>query len=61
MYRGLVTTGTLNEHIQETGTEAQALYEATVERLKTTQEMGDEAKFAATEIVFDQMIQFQTN
>ncbi len=58
MYRELQAAGTLKEHLAETADEAQLMYDETVNHLKATQSMGDEAKFMAAEIVFAEMIQF---
>ncbi|MGZ9097764.1 MAG: hypothetical protein ACXW30_05665 [Micavibrio sp.] len=58
MYREINQAGVLKEHLTEIADEAQEMYEATLNRLKTTQAMGDEAQFIAAEIVFAEMIQF---
>ncbi|HOO50248.1 MAG TPA: hypothetical protein PLK94_03055 [Alphaproteobacteria bacterium] len=59
MYRELIKTKALKQHLQETAEEAQQMYDYTVKHLKSTQGMSHtEAGLVAAEIVFADMIQF---
>ena len=57
-YREAIKNRTIKEIVTEAGEQAQLLYQETVEKLQNQEKMGDEAKHIATEIVFNEMIQF---